>query len=62
MVAIINKTLCRGCARCMVVCPEDAITLKLGKAEVEPSECIGCGVCVDECPCEAINMRDRKDL
>lgn len=58
MIAIVDKVRCSGCGDCMMVCPVDAITMALGKAEVDPDECIGCGACVDECRRGAISMRD----
>lgn len=40
---------CVGCADCIDVCPKDAITLKRGKAVIDPQECNGCSQCVYIC-------------
>ncbi|MDK2990850.1 MAG: coenzyme hydrogenase subunit gamma [Clostridiales bacterium] len=58
MTAIVNEARCSGCGDCMTVCPVDAITMALGKAEIDPDECIGCGACIDECRRGAISMQD----
>ena len=49
----VDKNLCDGCAECLAVCPDDAITLKDGKAEIV-KDCIECYACVEICPKGAI--------
>ncbi len=47
---------CRGCfARpCIVNCPKDAITMRNGKAYIDPDKCVRCGLCLKVCPYHAI--------
>ena len=44
------KTACLGCGDCAAVCPEKAIKLVNGVAEVIPERCISCGACINTCP------------
>lgn len=46
----IDEVRCVGCGACIPVCPEDAITMRNGKAIIEASLCNGCGDCQDACP------------
>jgi len=47
---------CRGCKRCAVSegCPSGAVTVKDGKAFIDPAKCRNCGVCVGKCPFGAV--------
>ncbi|MFX1562078.1 MAG: 4Fe-4S binding protein [Promethearchaeota archaeon] len=59
--AIIDETLCIGCANCFGVCPYGAIKMDAGVAKVIEVACKGCGICVVECPAEAIQLRHFRD-
>jgi len=53
----IDHNLCIGSSACVKVCPEDALGIIAGKAElVNGSACIGHGACVPACPVEAISL------
>ena len=52
---------CVGCADCIDVCIKDAITIKRGKAVIDPEVCIGCRQCVYICSFFAIRAYDRED-
>lgn len=56
-IAVIIEQDCIGCAKCIAVCPVDAI---LGAAKfmhtVIVSECTGCELCVAPCPVDCIVM------
>lgn len=46
---------CRGCARCVVICPTGALTPgDHGPQVAHPDQCGGCGLCEDLCPKGAI--------
>ncbi|MBQ5504374.1 MAG: RnfABCDGE type electron transport complex subunit B [Oscillospiraceae bacterium] len=41
---------CLGFGSCAAVCPQNAIRVLNGVAEVDRRKCIGCGLCVKACP------------
>ena len=53
MAVIVNKEKCRGCTKCVKVCPFDAITMVNRKAEIGMS-CTSCKQCIAACPFDAI--------
>ncbi len=53
---VVDKVKCVGCKRCWVYCPETAISMVEGKAEVNYDYCKGCGICSEECLVGAIKM------
>ena len=56
-VAIIDESLCIGCAWCRDACPVDAITgAHHFMHTVIASECTGCELCVVRCPVDCISM------
>uniref|UniRef100_A0A7V3PU53 4Fe-4S dicluster domain-containing protein n=1 Tax=candidate division WOR-3 bacterium TaxID=2052148 RepID=A0A7V3PU53_UNCW3 len=59
LVVKIEPELCRGCGRCIAVCPHEALTLKewrpgIEVAQVDRQRCRGCGVCIAVCPSGAL--------
>ena len=61
---------CTGCARCIDVCPVEAMGLvnagdprkpKRKKARVDEEICLGCGLCVKACAKDAMTMKERKN-
>ena len=57
----VNKDRCRGCGRCVEICPFDAVRLVANErgfytAEVLRYNCVGCGGCVGRCPVTAMDM------
>ncbi len=52
---------CLGYGSCIPSCPNDAITVKNGLAEIRPELCDGCGACVSACPTGVIRMLPRRD-
>jgi ferredoxin len=52
---VIDPVACEGCADCVAVCPERAISGELGTAHViDPDRCSRCGLCIPCCPYDAI--------
>ena len=63
---VVDKDLCRGCGRCLKVCPYQAITFRENPVEgwyavVDEALCKGCGNCISVCPSNAADSpyRDR---
>jgi len=57
----VDPERCRGCGRCIEICPFDAIHLRSSSkwtytAEVLRYNCVGCGACVGRCPVTALDM------
>ncbi len=66
MVSVVDQFFCRGCGRCVDVCPFGAPGLKevapgVFKSEVNPALCKGCGACGVACPTGAAAIRHFKD-
>jgi electron transport complex protein RnfB len=59
-VAVIDEPACIGCARCIEVCPVDAI---IGAAHfshtVIAADCTGCELCIPVCPVDCIRLNAR---
>lgn len=54
---VVNPNRCLGTGGCVKACPEGAIGIIEGKAQlVDPSVCIGHGACQAACPLEAITL------
>ena len=65
----VDDALCRGCGRCIGVCPYQAVSFRSNDingwyAVVDEALCKGCGNCIAVCPCSAADSpyRDRKYL
>jgi len=50
----VRKDLCRGCGLCAQNCPQQAISLPWGQAEIDQSKCNLCRQCLEVCPQGAI--------
>lgn len=51
----IDSKSCNSCAKCIQVCPSDAIEWNsTGKAVIDQTKCTQCGKCVTVCPQKAI--------
>jgi aryl-alcohol dehydrogenase-like predicted oxidoreductase len=48
------RVVCAGCGECVETCPNEAISMFDGKADITTEKCIGCGYCVGCCPMFAI--------
>lgn len=53
----IDQSLCIGCSSCVIACPEGALGLIDGIAElVQPAKCVGHGICAEACPVSGIKI------
>ena len=50
----VRKDLCVGCGLCARNCPQQAIWLLWGQAEIDQSRCNLCRLCLEVCPQGAI--------
>ncbi|HVJ04915.1 MAG TPA: 4Fe-4S binding protein [Candidatus Saccharimonadales bacterium] len=46
---------CQGCGTCVDICPQNAISLRNGKA-FRSMDCFGCGLCCDACPTNSVTI------
>lgn len=52
----IDSILCKGCSKCVKVCPVGAITGKIKESfRIDQDKCIKCEACIGTCPFRAIN-------
>lgn len=47
---------CEGCGTCVEACPNGALSIRGGKANVDHNLCITCGYCVPHCPLFALRV------
>ncbi|MDO4477911.1 MAG: DUF362 domain-containing protein [Lachnospiraceae bacterium] len=52
----VDQSKCRACRRCVGECGSDAISLKSGRAFIDPDICKGCGRCIGACAFDAITV------
>ncbi len=58
-VAVIDESVCIGCAKCLPACPVDAIVgARRQLHAVIAAECSGCELCLPPCPVDCIAMVD----
>jgi ferredoxin len=67
---VVMSDQCTGCAKCIDVCPVEAMGLvnagdphkpKRKKARINEDICLGCGLCLKNCPKNAMTMKERKN-
>ena len=52
-----DASKCKGCGRCVEVCPHRVFSMEHGKANlIDKDACIECGACMKNCPFEAIKV------
>ncbi len=66
----VDRETCNGCAKCVDVCPVEAMSVvsandpqrpKKRKAHLDERFCLGCGVCVRNCGVDAIRLEPRPE-
>ena len=53
----VRKDLCLGCGLCAQNCPQGAIYLFWGQAQINHNKCDSCGMCLEICPQGAITEK-----
>ncbi|MCG2714876.1 MAG: 4Fe-4S dicluster domain-containing protein, partial [Candidatus Marinimicrobia bacterium] len=65
----IREKDCNGCAKCVSICPVEAMTLvsandphkpKAKRAKLNEDICLGCGICVNACEKDCIALKARE--
>ena len=56
MKIIIDPDKCKLSGECIKVCPQNAISVKDGKAVIDYEKCDSDGMCVPACPEDAIEL------
>jgi NADPH-dependent glutamate synthase beta subunit-like oxidoreductase/NAD-dependent dihydropyrimidine dehydrogenase PreA subunit len=64
---VVDKPMCRGCGRCVDVCPYQAVSLRPNisgawYAFVDAAFCKGCGNCISVCPSNAVDSPYRDQV
>jgi NAD-dependent dihydropyrimidine dehydrogenase PreA subunit len=55
---VLDPELCRGCGRCVEVCPHAVFALEGGKSSVvDRAACMECGACARNCPHAALSVK-----
>jgi uncharacterized protein (DUF362 family)/NAD-dependent dihydropyrimidine dehydrogenase PreA subunit len=53
----VDRAECKGCQRCVEVCPAEAIRREGDKALIDPLRCILCSCCQEICPHNAVTFK-----
>ncbi len=53
---LLVSRFCEGCGSCIEACPNNALSLKDGRAQVDYHLCLTCGYCVPHCPVFALRI------
>lgn len=54
----LDHEACRGCGRCLEVCPHAVFSMNEGKAVLgDRDACMECGACVRNCPFGALDVK-----
>ena len=49
-------SLCYGCRKCVLLCPEECIMGDIFPFYIDQTKCIRCGTCSDICPVGAVQL------
>lgn len=54
----LNADKCKGCGKCMEVCPHSVFEMKDKKSQIiDKDRCMECGACAKNCPFNAISVK-----
>jgi NAD-dependent dihydropyrimidine dehydrogenase PreA subunit len=60
MKIVVDPKKCRTSGECMLVCPENAISILDGVATIDESKCDLDGICIPACPNGAIKYSEEE--
>ena len=60
MKIVVDPKKCRISGECMLICPENAISIIDGVATIDESKCDLDGICIPACPNGAINYSEEE--
>jgi NAD-dependent dihydropyrimidine dehydrogenase PreA subunit len=58
MKIVVDQKKCRGSAKCVLTCPQDAISIEDEVATIDESRCDLDGICIPACPHGAISFSE----
>jgi len=53
----VGHNVCTKCLTCVKACPNQAVSFKKGRIEIDRSKCISCFCCQESCPVNAISAK-----
>ena len=60
MKLVIDPKKCNASGACIKTCPENAISLVDGVAQIDENRCDLDGICIPACPNQAISLREEQ--
>ena len=61
MKIVIDPKKCNASKGCVAACPENAISIVDGEAQIDESRCDLDGMCIPACPNQAIGYKEGRD-
>jgi serine/threonine-protein kinase RsbT len=58
---LVNGERCRGCLRCIFVCPTAALRVRENRPTILEELCIGCTACVEVCPDAVFAVKEDRE-
>ncbi len=58
MKIVVDPKRCRASRECVKACPEKAISIVGGIAQIDPKKCDLDGICIAACPHQAIHLEE----
>jgi hypothetical protein len=58
----VTRKKCVACGLCVEHCAHGALSIREGKAGIDPKKCVGCGECILICANQAIDIRWNADM
>lgn len=61
MILVVDPKKCNATGACVEACPENAISIVDGLAQIDENRCDLDGICIPVCPNQAIEYREEHD-